>query len=131
MFRDMETTTGSYTAEVPIVIEEDRPLSHGTPSRPLFGLPIARLIPQDVHSLLSYAGALALSVVSFLARSPSARAVGATLGVSTIGVSLTTDYRLSAVKLIPIEVHEVLDYVVGGACIAAPYLLGYRKREPL
>lgn len=56
--------------------EEDRPLSHGTPSRPLLGLPIARVIPQDVHTVIDYAGALALSVVSFLADSARERAVG-------------------------------------------------------
>ncbi len=128
----MEPTPEEPAYEIPIVVVEERALSHGVPSRRLLGrLPIARLIPQDVHSLLDYAGALGLAVASFLADSPRARVAGMALGAGTLGVSLTTDYRLSVAKLIPIETHEVLDYVVGAAAIAAPFLLGYRRRDPL
>jgi hypothetical protein len=109
----------------------DRRLSHGTPVRPLLGLPIARLIPQDLHSVFDYAGALMLAATGWRANDARARASATSLGVSAIGVSLLTDYRLSAWKLIPIEVHEVLDYAVGIATLATPFLLGYRKREPL
>jgi hypothetical protein len=48
-----------------------------------------------------------------------------------MGVSLCTDYRLSAAKLIPIEVHEVIDYAWGAANVALPFVLGYWKRDPL
>ena len=43
--------------------------------------------------------------------------------------SLVSDYRLSAVKIMPIEVHEVRDYVWGAVNIAAPFVLGYQKKE--
>ena len=90
---------------------KDRPLSHGTPSRKLVGLPITRVIPMDVHTMADYAGALTIAALSSRARSKEARLTGAALGAATIAVSLLTDYRISAVKLIPIEMHEVLDYV--------------------
>src|SRR4051812_42745669 len=59
----------SHAAEV----EEDRWLSHGQPSRPLLGLPIARLIPQDIHSAFDYAGALTFIATGSRAASTPAR----------------------------------------------------------
>ena len=52
------------------------------------------------------------------------------LGSSAIGVSLYTDYRLSVAKVIPIEVHETIDYAWGALAIAAPFVLGYWKTSP-
>jgi hypothetical protein len=37
---------------------------------------------------------------------------------------------VSVAKLVPIEVHEVADYVWGATAIAAPFLLGYWKTSP-
>ena len=53
------------------------------------------------------------------------------LGASVIGVSCLTDYRLSLAKVIPIRVHEALDYVWGASCIAAPFVFGYWKKSPM
>jgi len=52
------------------------------------------------------------------------------LGAGAIGVSLMTDYRLSAMKLIPIRTHEAIDHIWGLSCIAAPFVLGYWKKAP-
>jgi hypothetical protein len=41
-----------------------------------------------------------------------------------------TDYRLSLAKVIPIRVHEAIDYAWGMSCIAAPFALGYWKSSP-
>src|SRR5437763_1625723 len=79
------------------------------PSRPLLGvLPVARVIPQDLHSVMDYAGGLALAVAGQMSRSAAARAAGMALGGSAAATALMTDYRLSLAKLIPIEVHEAL-----------------------
>jgi hypothetical protein len=103
----------------------------GVASRPLFGvLPIKRFIPQDVHSLLDYANAFTVASVSLGANSPACTA-GTVLSISYLGVSLFTDYRLSVRKLIPIEVHEVMDYVWGLSAIAAPFLFGYARKSPV
>ncbi len=101
------------------------------PSKPVLGLPLARIVPQDVHSGLDYAGALAYFASAWLARTPEARAVGLLLGSSVAGVSLVTDYDLSAAKLVPIEVHEVLDHASGLSAAAAPLVLGYAKKDPV
>jgi hypothetical protein len=103
----------------------------GIASRPLFGvLPLKRFVPQDVHSLLDYANAFTVAGVGLGASSPACT-VGLALGLSDLGVSLLTDYRLSARKLIPIEVHEAIDYIWAISAIAAPFVFGYAKRSPV
>jgi hypothetical protein len=101
------------------------------PSRPLFGvLPLARVIPQDLHSMMDYAsGGLCLGT-AIAAESSAAKFAGAALGATSVCVSALTDYRLSAAKVIPIEAHEAIDHVFGIAAIAAPFALGYWKKDP-
>jgi hypothetical protein len=102
------------------------------PSKPLLGgLPIARVIPQDVHSVLDYVHAAGFFASAKLARTGRARAVGVALGLGMGGASAITDYRLSAAKVLPIELHESLDYVGGLAAIAAPFVLGYVRKDPV
>src|SRR4051812_35881100 len=107
---DFSTSIGSPT---PSFVYEDRTLSHGMPARSLAGLPLARVIPQDVHSILDYANALASVVASMVATSTEGCVSSAVLGGSLCAASLMSDYRLAAARLIPIEAHEVLDYAWG------------------
>lgn len=46
-------------------------------------------------------------------------------GVLVLVVSMSTKWRLSLVKIIPIEVHALLDLGLGAALIASPFLFGY------
>ena len=124
----MDLTLEILPPEVEFPVD-DRPLSHGVPARSLAGLPLVRAIPQDVHSILDYATALAVAVAAFVAGQRRARIACGIIGGVGVAQSLVTDYRLSAVKLMPIEVHEVRDYVWGAVNIAAPFVLGYRKRD--
>lgn len=103
----------------------------GFPSEPVLGrLPLARLIPQDVHSLGDYTGALGAGLVAASAGGARAKAAGLLLALSGVGVSLVTDYRLSLRKWIPIEKHEVIDYAWGAMTAASPWLFGYARRAP-
>lgn len=102
------------------------------PSRPLLGvLPLARVIPQDVHSVFDYTNGLAVAAPVFFADTPQARFASIALGGSIFAVSALTDYRLSLAKVLPIEVHEALDFIWGAAVIASPFVLGYHKKDPL
>lgn len=121
------------SVRVPMFDEvEDRTLSKGPAARTLLGgLPLARLIPQDVHSIMDYLNGIATGAgVVLHDNDPAAMAASMILGGSIIGVSLMTDYRLSVAKVLPIEVHEGLDYAWGAMAIAAPFVLGYWKTSP-
>lgn len=106
--------------------------SREIPSRQLFGLlPLKRVVPQDLHSVTDYAAGLKCIGAGFLANTEKARVASMTLGASLIAVSLLTDDRLGAIKVIPIEAHEIGDYVWGASCMALPFVLGYSKKDPV
>lgn len=106
-------------------------LSQGLPSQEIAGLPVKRVVPMDVHAMMDYSGSAMGVVAGMMAQSPEARSANFTLAAAGAGVSLLTDYRLSAAKVIPIEVHEAIDYVWGFSNVAAPFLFGYWKKEPV
>jgi hypothetical protein len=133
-----ETKTPREVAPVPTPVREsrkgllDRSAAAGIPAQPLLGwLPLRRIIPQDVHSLLDYQSALTVAGAGLLSGARAASTVGLVLGSAGMGVSLLTDYRLSLKKLIPIEVHEAIDYVWSISVMAAPFVFGYSRRGRL
>ena len=104
----------------------------GIPSRPLFGkLPLTRTIPQDVHSVMDYAGALVAGIAGMTADDDAARACGLTLMAVGAGTAAMTDYRLSLAKVLPIEGHEVADYLWSLTAMVSPFLFGYHRRSPV
>jgi hypothetical protein len=98
---------------------------------PLWGLPLKRLVPQDVHTFSDHTVTLANLVAARCARSADARGVALALAGSALVVNLLSDYRLSLAKLVPIEVHEAFDHLWGATNILAPFLLGYVRKSPL
>lgn len=120
---------GANLSELDEVIRQQE---KGIPSRRLLGvLPVARVIPQDLHSVMDYTGGATLAIGGLLADTAAGRAAGLAMGAAVIGASALTDYRLSLAKVIPIEAHEVLDYVAGASAIVAPFAFGYYRRDPL
>ena len=116
----------------PIRIEDDRRLGRGRTSRPLLGvLPLARLLPQDAHSVIDYAGSLFVGCCALFTAVPEARLASVALMAVGLVVSLCTDYRFSLFKIVPIEGHEAMDYLLGLAMIVSPFLLGYHTAAPL
>jgi hypothetical protein len=124
-------TARAVPLEKPTDSATDRTLSHGAPSKPILGLPLARLIPQDIHSVMDYGNGLVTGLGMVMDDDdPRAQLASAILATSVIGVSLLTDYRLSLAKVIPIEMHEVADHAWGLTAITLPFALGYWKTSP-
>ena len=114
-----------------IVFAESRP-DEQVPAKKLFGaLPLARVVPQDVHSVLDYVAAAAYLASAKVARTTRGRVVGSLLGAQVAGASAVTDYRLSLAKIVPIELHECFDYAGGASAVAAPFVLGYVRKDPI
>lgn len=110
--------------------EATQKLSRGIPSEPLLGaLPLARIIPQDVHSVVDYGNGLMVGY-GITSSDPRAKMASIILAASVVGVSAITDYRLSLAKIVPIEAHEAIDHIWGLSAIAAPFVFGYWKTSP-
>jgi VIT1/CCC1 family predicted Fe2+/Mn2+ transporter len=84
-------------------------------------------IPLFLHGLIEYIAAAVLVVAPFLLGfdSDSAVAVSIVAGVLVIFVAATTNGPTSLVNQVPLAVHVLLDYVLAGLLIAAPFLFGF------
>jgi hypothetical protein len=124
-------TEAGVIAAPPVAEGAASSLSVGEPSKPLLGrLPLARVIPQDVHSVMDYLDGIGVMAGALLTSCPRAKASSWVLGASAIVASSITDYKLSLAKVVPIEAHEAVDYAFGLSTVAAPFVLGYRKTAP-
>ena len=123
-------TTELVDEEEPEVEGLDVQANRGIASAPLLSrLPLARLIPQDVHSVMDYGNSMIVGT-GITALDPRAKLASIVLAAAGASVSIMTDYRLSLAKLVPIETHEAIDHLWGLSAIAAPFVLGYWKTSP-
>ncbi len=128
LHHDVPGTAAAKPEATPVAPHQPRlrdRMSVGEPAKPL-RLPLARWIPQDVHSLIDTLSGLALAICS-LTDDRRASTASTALGVSALGMSVISDERTSVASVIPIEVHEMLDLLWAVSAIAAPFVLGYRR----
>jgi hypothetical protein len=127
----MEHITESAREKVSQVLArvDKAELSTGARSKSLWGLPVKRIIPQDVHSMIDYAGGATGLVAAYCANSVRARMANGALATASTGVSLLTDYKLSLARIIPIEAHEAIDYAWGLSNVLSPFALGYYRKD--
>lgn len=85
-----------------------------------------RFLSPTLHGLLDYLAAGALIVLPMLL---GLSGVGLWLsvagGAGLIGYSLLTDYPLGRVKLVPFNLHLMLDLGAAIAFVVAPFILGF------
>lgn len=87
-----------------------------------------RIIPTRVHGFIDYAMGLLLIASPWLfgfATGGIEQWVPVALGLAMIGLSLMTDYELSAARLIPMPVHLGIDIASGLLLAASPWLFGF------
>jgi hypothetical protein len=85
-------------------------------------------ISLTLHAMLEPLIAALLIAAPFLfgfsdAGAPTA--VSIVLGVAVLIVGMSTRWRVSLVKAIPIPVHLTIDLIVGALLIASPFLFGF------
>ena len=84
-------------------------------------------IPAFVHGVIEYLAAALLIAAPFLFtfEDDIATAVSIVLGVLVLGVTASTALPTGLIKSIPVQAHVVVDYLLAGLLIAAPFVFGF------
>src|SRR4051812_18195841 len=92
-----------------------------------------KIIPKFFHGILDYMMGLCLvlapNLFGFTDAGAAAVWIPRIVGLLILGQAMTTDYELGIMKLIPIAMHLMADYVVGAFLLFAPFLLGVHNRS--
>lgn len=125
---DPPTWTSTTAGPPPLLAPATIP---NRPAKALFGiLPLLRALSPALHATLDYAGGALLLGVALTPRagkSSRGAIAGGVLGGALVASSALSDQKPSASRLLPIEVHEVLDYAIGASALLAPFALNYRR----
>ncbi|HEV3410400.1 MAG TPA: hypothetical protein VG095_08900, partial [Chthoniobacterales bacterium] len=88
-----------------------------------------KIIPTFVHGVADYLGGLALLLAPNLfgfADGPTAAVmIPRILGVLILLQAICTNYELGIVKLLPMPMHLMMDYIVAIFLAASPWLFGF------
>ena len=84
-------------------------------------------IPRFVHGFIEYAAGVLLIVSPFLLSFESGAAVAVAIlaGLVVLFLAAATEGPTSLINYVPLAAHVVLDYVLAGVLIAAPFLFGF------
>jgi hypothetical protein len=90
-----------------------------------------KIIPKFYHGVLDYLSALLLllapNILGFAALGGAAAWVPRVAGLMILAQAVMTDYELGLMKMIPISMHLVADYVMGIVMVLSPFLFGFYK----
>ncbi len=94
-----------------------------------------RFITKEIHAYLDYPVAIALIVLPFLlalgSSNPLAFQLSVATGVAAFLLTLLTDHRLGAIKVIPYKFHLAVDFIVGLTFVAAPFIFSFSGLDAL
>lgn len=84
-------------------------------------------IPVALHGIIEYLAAALFIVAPFVLGfdSSAAKAVSIVVGVVVLLVAATTASPVGIIKSIPLPAHLVLDFILAGLLIAAPFVFGF------
>lgn len=88
-----------------------------------------RFLTPTLHGVVDYTAAAALIVMPFVLGLGESHVLAKWLAVATgfavIVVSLLTDYRYGAVRVLPFKGHLAIDAIVAALFLIAPFALGF------
>jgi hypothetical protein len=86
-------------------------------------------IPVTLHGIIEYLAAVLCIAAPFVFSfdSDSATAAAIVIGVVVLAVAATTSGPTSLVDSLPVLVHVVLDFILAGVLIAAPFVFDFRE----
>lgn len=92
-----------------------------------------KFIPARVHGILDYlVGILLLlvpNVFGFAEVGGPAVWIPRVLGIAVIVLALLTNYPVGLMKVIPMSVHLIIDYIAGIFLAASPFLFGFADAD--
>ncbi len=94
---------------------------------------MSRFVTKTIHAYLDYPVALGLIATPFIlglgAENPIALQLSVATGLAALVLTLLTDHHLGVVKVLSYQLHLTVDFLVGLAFVAAPFLFGFTGLE--
>ena len=88
-----------------------------------------RFITKQIHAFLDYPVAIALITLPFLlglgSTNPLALQLSVATGIAALILTILTNHHLGVIRVIPYNVHLMIDFLVGVVFILAPFLLSF------
>ena len=88
-----------------------------------------RVIPAYVHGIFDYIGAVGLMAVPYIfgfsEMGGPAVWIPRILGLVILVQSLMTDYEVGVIKMLPMKMHLMNDYIAAVFLAASPFLFGF------
>lgn len=86
-----------------------------------------KFVTKTMHAYIDYPVAIGLIAMPFIlgigASNPLATWVSVATGVAAFILTLLTDHRTGVIKVIPYKMHLTVDFLVGVAFVAVPFVL--------
>ena len=90
-------------------------------------------ITKNLHAYLDYPVALGLIAMPFLlglgAVNPMAFWLSVVTGIAAFVLTVLTDHHLGVIRILPFKLHLAVDFAVGLAFLAAPFVFGFAGLE--
>ena len=90
---------------------------------------MTRFMNKTLHAYLDYPVALGLIAMPFVLGlgtvNPLAFWLSVVTGVAALVLTIFTDHQFGVVKILPYKLHLLVDFMVGAAFVAAPFVLGF------
>lgn len=88
-----------------------------------------RFVTKTIHAFLDYPVAIALMVLPFVLKlgqsDPTALWLSVATGAAAFVLTLLTDHKLGAVRVLPYSFHLAVDAIVGVVFLIAPLAFGF------
>ena len=90
---------------------------------------MASIMNKTIHAYLDYPVALGLiampTILGIGATNPLAFWLSTVTGLAALILTIFTDHHRGLVKILPYKLHLAVDFLVGLAFVAAPFVLGF------
>lgn len=88
-----------------------------------------KFITKTIHAYLDYPVALSLIALPFLlglgSSNPLALQISVATGIAAFILTLLTDHKTGAFRIIPYKIHLLVDFMVAIVFILAPFILSF------